>query len=133
LRGTALAHRDWLAFNEERTKLRWLWRAFFQRYDVLLCPIMPTTAFPHDHTAEQGERRVTINGKPAEYGDQLFWAGVFGMVYLPATIAPVGPGRSGLPVGLQIVGPELGDRTTIEFARFLEREFGGVKAPPGYA
>ena len=132
LRATAMPHRDWLALNEQRTTLRFQWRAFFERYDVLLCPISPAVAFAHQREPDQNQRRIRINGQETEYLDQLFWAGITGVAYLPATIAPVGPSRSGLPVGLQIVGPELGDLATIEFARLLAREIGGFKRPPGY-
>ena len=38
--------------------------------------------------------------------------------------------RGGLPMGLQVMGPYLEDRTTIAFAGHLEREFGGFVAPP---
>jgi amidase len=54
------------------------------------------------------------------------------MVYLPATVAPAGFTPGGLPVGVQIVGPQYGDRTTIELARLLEREFQAFVPPPGY-
>jgi amidase len=30
------------------------------------------------------------------------------------------------------VGPQFGDRTCIEFARLLEREYYGFVPPPGY-
>jgi amidase len=36
-------------------------------------------------------------------------------------------------VGVQIVGPQYGDLTTLGFARLLEREFQGFVAPPGFA
>jgi amidase len=36
---------------------------------------------------------------------------------------------SGLPIGLQIIGPYLEDRTTIAFAELVEREFGGFVPP----
>ena len=36
-------------------------------------------------------------------------------------------------MGVQIVGPQYGDRTTIHFARLLEREFQAFTPPPGYA
>jgi amidase len=39
---------------------------------------------------------------------------------------------AGLPVGAQIIGPYLEDRTTLHFAELLEAEFGGFVAPPGY-
>ena len=51
----------------------------------------------------------------------------------PATTAPAGLSKSGLPVGLQIVGPYLEDATPIKFAELLAREIGGFQAPPGYA
>ena len=33
--------------------------------------------------------------------------------------------ETGLPIGVQIVGPAFEDRTTLAFAAFMEREFGG--------
>jgi amidase len=39
----------------------------------------------------------------------------------------------GLPVALQIIGPEGEDPTTIEFARLLAAEIGGFAPPPAYA
>jgi amidase len=38
----------------------------------------------------------------------------------------------GLPVGIQIVGPDLEDRTTIDVARRLSSVCGGFEPPPGY-
>jgi amidase len=54
-------------------------------------------------------------------------------VFLPGTSAPAGFTPGGLPVGVQIVGPQYGDRTTIELARLLEREFQAFVPPPGFA
>jgi amidase len=36
----------------------------------------------------------------------------------------------GLPIGMQITDGFFEDRTTIAFASLVEREFGGLKAPP---
>ena len=46
--------------------------------------------------------------------------------------APIGLTTAGLPVGLQIIGAEGEDPTTIEFARLLADEIGGFAPPPGY-
>ena len=46
--------------------------------------------------------------------------------------APVGRTRGGLPVGMQIVGPYLEDRTPIDFARRIGEVMGGFTPPPGY-
>ena len=77
-------------------------------------------------------RRYRVNGKELTHPHMLFWAGLSGVAYLPATAAPAGFTRAGLPVGVQIVGPHFGDRTTIHFARLLEREYQGFIPPPGF-
>ena len=132
MRANTASHRDWLAANETRHKMRWRWAEFFREWDLLLCPVAASAAFPHDHVGERHERMITVNGKRVPCVDQLFWAGYGGMAYLPATVAPVGFTPGGLPVGVQIIGPQYGDRTSIEFARLLEREFQSFVPPPDY-
>src|SRR4051794_3743868 len=132
-RGATLFHRDWGAANEARTKLRFAWRDFFQSYDVLLAPIAATAAFPHDHNPDRDARMVPVNGKLLPYQQQIFWAGVASLSYLPATAAPLGLTEAGVPVGCQIIGAEGEDLTTIEFARLLGAEIGGFVPPPGFA
>jgi amidase len=133
LRGSTTSHRDWLAANETRHKMRYKWADFFKEYDLLLCPAAASAAFPHDHEGERHERTIEINGRRVPTTDQLFWAGYPGMAYLPGTVAPIGQTRAGLPVGIQIVGPQYGDRTCIQMARLLEREYQGFVPPPAYA
>ncbi len=123
--------RDWTANNEKRTHLRWQWHEFFNRFDIVLAPVMATPAFPHDHRPF-GERTVTVNGEQVPYFDQVFWAGLASVAYLPATVVPAGPAPNGLPVGVQIIGPEYGDLVTIGVAQLLEREGFRFAAPPGY-
>jgi amidase len=129
-RGATLSHRDWIAADGARLHLRQQWRELFRAWDVVLCPPMPTAAFPHDHTPEQGLRRIEIDGKSCPYLDQIVWPGIATVVGLPATAAPIGFSEEGLPVGVQIIGPYLEDRTTIAFAELIEREFGGFRPPP---
>ena len=131
-RGAALDHRAWGIANEARNKLRYAWRDFFQRFDVLLAPVAASAAFRHDHNPDRDQRLIPINGRMIPYGDQRFWAGLASLSYLPATAAPIGLTGDGLPVGLQIIGPEGEDPTTIEFARLLAAEIGGFVPPPAY-
>ena len=93
---------------------------------------MPTPAFPHDHTPEQSTRRIRIDDKDYAYLDQVLWAGVATLPGLPATAVPIERTDTGLPVGVQIVGPNLEDRTTLAFARLVEREFGGFVPPRAF-
>jgi amidase len=130
--GASTRHADWLRLNEKRQRLRKAWAEFFRDYDVLLCPVAHTPAFPHDQSNPVANRRLTINGEPRPYMQVVTWVGLAGVVYLPSTVVPVGRTKAGLPVGVQVVGPYLEDRTTIEFARHLERLTGGFVAPPGY-
>jgi amidase len=131
-RAATMAHRDWLAAHEERTRLRWAWHAFFRDWDVLLTPAAAGPAWPHDQKGDRLDRVITVNGQPENTNDQLFWAGISGVAYLPSTVTPIGLSRSGLPLGVQIIADNLQDLTAIEFARLLAQEIGGFVAPPGY-
>jgi amidase len=131
LRGVALSHRDWLMSDAQRFGLRAQWRGFFDGFDALICPIMPTPAYPHDHLPDQTQRRIVVDGRDYPYQDQLFWPGVATCPGLPATSIPLGL-AGGLPVGAQIVGPWLEDRTTLKLAELIEQAFGGFVPPPGY-
>jgi amidase len=130
LRGIALSHRDWQMANGGRTRLRAQWRELFKTFDAVICPIMPTPAYPHDHTPDQNQRRIKIDGKDHVYSDQLAWPGIATLPGLPATAVPLGLSKDGLPVGVQIVGPWLEDRTPLKLAELIEREFGGFTPPP---
>jgi len=129
LRGIALSHRDWVQADGERSRLRAQWRALFARFDAVICPIMPTPAFPHDHSPDQELRRIRIDGTDHVYTDQLAWPGIATLPGLPATAIPLGLTEQGLPVGVQIVGPWLEDRTPLKLAELIEREFGGFVPP----
>ncbi len=133
MRAAVLSHRDWLAANEARHRMRLAWAEFFTRYDLLLCPVAGTAAFPHDHAGERHERTLVVNCKRVPVTDHLFWAGYSGASYLPSTAAPCGLTPGGLPVGVQIVGPQYGDLTCLAFAKHLERDFQAFVPPPGYA
>jgi len=132
LRGAVLSHRDWILCDGRRAGLRAYWRALFREFDAVICPVMPTPAFPHDHSPDQEARRIAIDGKEYCYVDQLVWPGIATCPGLPATAIPLGLSPEGLPVGAQIVGPWLEDRTTLKLAELIEQAYGGFVPPPGY-
>ena len=53
------------------------WAEFFKYFDVLLCPVMPTAAFEHDHDMSDGgaSRRLVVNGQSTPYYASVRWAG----------------------------------------------------------
>ncbi len=128
----AQRHRSWLASNERRLQLRRRWREFFVDHDVMLMPVSPRPAIEHDHSMPMTRRTIDVDGNARPYTDQMAWMGLTGVVYLPATVLPVGLTPGGLPVGIQIVGPFLEDRTPIAVARMLEQALGGFERPAGF-
>jgi amidase len=130
LRGIALSHRDWLMADGGRARLRAQWRELFKSFDAVICPVMPTPAFLHDHSTDQEQRHIVIDGNKHPYLDQLAWPGIATLPGLPSTAIPIGLSPQGLPVGVQIVGPWLEDRTPLKLAELIEREFGGFVPPP---
>jgi amidase len=132
LRGIALSHREWVMADGARAQLRAQWRTLFESFDAVICPIMPTPAFRHDHSPDQEQRRIKIDGQDFVYADQMAWPGVANVTGLPATQIPLGLSPEGLPIGVQIVGPWLEDRTPLKLAELIEREFGGFVPPPAF-
>lgn len=132
VRGNTLYHRDWLRLSNERHRLRLEWQRFFSEYDVLLCPAAATTAFPRNASGERWERVIDVDGTPQPDTTQIYWMGAASVSFLPATVAPMAIASDGLPVGVQIVGPQFGDLSTIRFAALLEQHYHAFQPPSGY-
>ena len=126
----AARHRAWLAMDEERARIRLSWAAFFEQHDVLICPVIASPPFAHLHEGSMADRMLDIDGTTRRYTDLLWWSILIGMAYLPSTVIPAGRTADGLPIGVQIVGPYLEDRTTIALARALSERLGGIVPPP---
>jgi amidase len=129
LRGPLLTHHEWMAAEISRARLRLQWAALFKHFDVVLCPPFSVLAFPHDQGPDQEERAIEIDGNAFPYPSLIVWTTLATLPGLPATVMPIGRSHAGLPIGMQIIGPFLEDRTTIAFAGLVEREFGGFVAP----
>jgi len=132
-RAAAQTLRDWDRLQEKRARMRRAWEAFFQDFDILICPVMATPAFPHDtsgadHTA-QLHRTMKVGHDTLPYLDNLIWPGLITFVNLPSTVVPTRHFANGLPCGVQVVSGFLDDRTTLRFAQLVEDDFGGFIAP----
>ena len=130
-RQTAMRHRDWLSHNEGRLQLRRRFEEFFTETDVLLLPVMPCVALRHDHSEPKAGRLVETQLGERPYWEINTWMAPAGACFLPVTVVPVGLTEAGMPVGVQIVGQYLGDRTTLAFARAMTPVVGDCPAPPG--
>jgi amidase len=75
---------------------------------------------------------ISVNGQERAYWDQVCWIAPAGAAYLPAVSVPAGSSASGLPVGLQVVGPYLEDRSVLALSRRIAEVLGGFVPPPAY-
>jgi amidase len=112
-----------------RLQARAAWSEYFDQTDVFLCPANFTPAFPHD-TRPFEERTIATPEGERPYDRQPFWISHASLPGLPAVVAPVGTTPSGLPVGLQILGPLYEDDTALTFAELLAEIVGGYERPP---
>jgi amidase len=125
----AQRHREWLAANERRAQLRLRWRAFFARYDAILLPVAPNVVGRHDDRPF-ADRTVLVDGLPRPYWDQIVWAGLTAVSYLPSTVVPAGLDGRGLPIGIAVAGAYLEDRTTLSLAARLDGLLPALPQPP---
>jgi amidase len=110
----------YMELGDKQMRLARQWRSVFEQIDVVLAPAFGVPAFPHDDNPDWGQRTLMIDGEQTRYGAQIGWPGVATFPGLPATAVPIAKTNEGLPVGIQVIGPLFGDRTTLEFARLLQ-------------
>jgi amidase len=123
---------SWQARNFRRLAFRAAWQLYFEKVDVFLLPALPVPAFPHDHRDQAQRTIVTPEGARPYFPTLLGYMSLAVLTGCPATVAPAGKTRAGLPVGIQILGPYLEDATPIRLAALLAKEIGGFTPPPGY-
>jgi Asp-tRNA(Asn)/Glu-tRNA(Gln) amidotransferase A subunit family amidase len=115
--GEHITAQQYLDAQSARSAFTAAWAEFFTSYDVVLTPTMPLTAFAADRLGP-----ATLEGRPVPPSFDAWCA-----LALPANLAglaavsiPVAPGRDGLPVGLQIMGPRWSDATLLRVAAALD-------------
>ena len=118
---------DYLAAMQNRRSFNAAMFALLERYDVLVMPTMPGTAF-------DAEAEVPAGGELDAPLPWITWTPYtypFNISGQPAVTIPCGLADDGLPVGLQIVGPWAGDDRVLAFAAACEDVLGrGALAEP---
>lgn len=96
--------------QQVRTLLRQSYERAFRDVDVLIGPVAPTTTFKlGQNTADPLQMYL---GDAMTVGVSL--AGV------PAISVPIGKDKQGLPIGLQIIGPQRQDLRVLQVAKMVE-------------
>jgi aspartyl-tRNA(Asn)/glutamyl-tRNA(Gln) amidotransferase subunit A len=111
--GERISAVDYLGADIVRNTLGQQMASFHQKYDLLLTPMMPIPALPvgqdlNDPTTE----RDWIDWSPFSYP--------FNLTRQPAASIPCGLTSSGLPIGLQIIGPLYADDRVLRAAHAFE-------------
>jgi len=112
---------QWLELLDDRMRLGRQWRTLFEQFDVVIAPSFGSLAFRHLEHDDWRKRSLTIDGRETPYGAQLAWPGVATLPGLPATAVPIASSAEELPIGVQVIGPALEDRTPLAIAQALER------------
>jgi amidase len=130
VRDTMMSHRDWILADRRRYAFAARWRALFKEWDVVICPSAATVAFPHDDRPFD-QRTIAIDGQSRPYHLLPLWTAWPTPTGQPVTAMPIGRDEAGLPIGMQIIGPRLEDRTPIAFARIVEKLAAVDRLHPG--
>ena len=127
-RNTTLLHREW--FTAMRDELNYGGYEFFKEYDVVLAPVAPVCAFPHDQNPKISEgcsRSTKRNGHT-----MIYFLGRAVLCELsPFNGLPTGLGNDGLPIGIQVIGAEMQDLKTIRFAQLIDEQLNGYVPQKG--
>ena len=126
---STVTHAEWMAANETRARMGRKMKTVFERFEVIIAPITPITAFPHDHSSFAGRKLLCSDNRKIPYDAMLRWIALATACGLPSTAIPVGLSGQGLPVGVQIIGPRGGDSKTLAVAEAIEARLGGFVAP----
>jgi amidase len=77
------------------------------------------------------DRVLDVDGTEVPYLSAIAWCGAVGAVMLPVVTLPAGRTTTGLPVGVQVIGPFLSDMRLLRIAELLDAATGpGFTAPP---
>lgn len=105
---------DFNAALRKAEALRSAFSAWFDKYDVLLCPVTPMTATPH------GAQELVVNGKTVSWLHVMSATSAFNLTGLPALSVPYAISSEQLPIGIQLVSRWLNEDVLLRLGSILE-------------
>ena len=110
--------------NQVRKQLSVKMGAFFEQFDLLLTPTLTRPAYQYDRVWPESTDPAR---EDRSFHNMLY---PFNLTGDPACSIPIGLTSSGLPVGLQIVGPRHADAKVLQAARICERSQDEISSHP---
>jgi len=105
--------------REQRKQVYEVMYQYFKDYDILITPTTPCPAFKPGWL-DSGTTFPTIGKKTLSTMDWITYTYPFNMTGLPAASIPCGWTRSGLPIGMQIVGKRYDEKTVLQVSKAFE-------------
>jgi amidase len=119
---------DYLISLHRRDDFILAWERFFTEWDVLLCPVVMTTAFPHHVTGAP----LSVDGEMVNYWDVGSHCVPSNLTGHPAVVIPLGQDQKGLPIGVQVVGRRWDEERLLVIAQLISELTPGFQRPPNY-
>lgn len=124
---------DWARYNDAlnmRDRLIASLERFLDDWDVWLCPVAPTVAYPHCQLGRYGKPpNILVDERPLSYLEAtVSMTTPFSLTGSPVVTLPSGI-VDGLPVGFQWVGKRWRDEVLLERCAQIEQVLGGYVPP----
>ncbi len=119
---------DLTRFAEELDAARSEQLAWFENYDIILCPGSLRAALPLDRDVPPPPPPPSKDGKPRR---SPYYLGVYNSNGWPAGVVRAGTSNEdpGMPLGVQVIGRPWRDDQVIAALAYIERQLGGYRRP----
>ena len=106
---------DYIDAAQAAERLKDGYAEYFQKYDVLLTPVLPTPSFKH------GQADLLINGQTVNVMGIMSATSPLSVTGLPGISMRFGTSHDGMPIGVQIIGSWQAESTILHVASLLEQ------------
>jgi aspartyl-tRNA(Asn)/glutamyl-tRNA(Gln) amidotransferase subunit A len=106
---------DYIDAVQAAERLKDGYAEYFQKYDVLLTPVLPAPSFRH------GQEELVIKGQTVDIMGIMSATSPLNVTGLPGISMRFGTSDDGMPIGVQIVGNWQAESTILHVAALLEQ------------